>query len=272
MVSGIDQPVYRKDDDHREEPGPNNIFRSFIRSRAAGVYFDTYTLTDSKYRDWARLDWRSFVQSLMPAFGEFVKRLRFILVAIGPRGHESVVDCLYSKKPVTFVRPPITSNMFYSSEPLAPYGSESSLHTWMHNRAREFMESISQGTWIGYYEGENLSGIILPPMMDIQFTASSSSNEISATGVDRKGPFQLVGTMSPMGEMDLFKSYQTNRTNWKIKARMTPWGIFGAWGDRRKIIGWVWMFKSEWVREWSESDIHYEREARAIMETYQNEV
>lgn len=258
-TAGIDQPVERE----AETSSLSDLRRSVYRSMAARAGFDWPGVSPTLYAHWMDHGWDGFfTRSHMPAFGAFVKDLRRVLIISGPIRCTSVVDALYCKQEITYPRPPITCDVLRSSELLVPYASGLSLQAWVYRRVRQLLDTMSQGTWVGYYQAHRV-GTFDPPMKDIRFSGSLSNNQLEAEGVDSVGSFSLRGIINSRGEMDLFKQYH-HAHSWQIKAIMTPWGIFGAWGTWESIIGAVWIFRSEWVREWSESDMPYDDKAGAI--------
>ena len=112
---------------------------------------------------------------------------------------------------------------------------------------------LEEGEWVGYYS----SGLVLvvrreirfdPPMHSIRFNVLQQSPgifELQADGIDNVGTFTLRGHVQSIGKVSMVKTYAAG-LSWRWDARMTPFGIIGAWGSGGTIFGNFWIWKKEW--------------------------
>ena len=110
---------------------------------------------------------------------------------------------------------------------------------------------LAEGEWVGYYSYFSMFGEDTrfdPPMTGIHFAVTENSGYggfiVNSSGVDSVGAFFLNGHVDVYGVVEVTKSYTAGYV-WHWRARMTPFGIMGCWGNRRDE-GFVWIWKREW--------------------------
>ena len=83
---------------------------------------------------------------------------------------------------------------------------------------------------------------------DVPLAISIASN----SGVDGIGTFMLSGTANKeSGRMCMAKRYTNGGLHqWAWDVLMTPFGIFGGWGQSSRYVGaYVWLWKDEWTED-----------------------
>ena len=152
-------------------------------------------------------------------------------------------------------------------------------HNLTSKRASEYLTS---GEWCGYYVDDREMGV-LGAMLEVFFSTSDNPATLTASefalalesfhsdvmvvnallyikakGHDHVGKFKLLGILDKSGHLSMEKRYYDGPT-WKWECCLTPFGIFGVWGEvptrlRRRsrgpsLHGLVWLWKREWSDE-----------------------
>lgn len=116
------------------------------------------------------------------------------------------------------------------------------------------------GEWIGYYSDHwgylGRSFTLDPPMHTIRIDTSQATNtdqnpgdiciEETSEGHDAHGHFRLSGSISRAGRVFMAKQYTGHPCRWSWVGKLTPFGVAGAWGNRR-FGGYFWIWKKEWI-------------------------
>jgi hypothetical protein len=120
---------------------------------------------------------------------------------------------------------------------------------------------LSSGRWMGYYSDQRWAlgrRHFDPPMRDIRILARTATKDDDSSlrnhtvidsqsrGIDAVGEFSLHGIVLDDGFIQMNKTYLSNNFSWTWKARMTPFGIVGVWGDEERFGGYFWIWKEEW--------------------------
>ncbi|KAG9190499.1 hypothetical protein G6011_08587 [Alternaria panax] len=135
---------------------------------------------------------------------------------------------------------------------------------WCHLTKMLSPDFLSSGRWTGYYSDQRRAlgrRRFDAPMRGIRFVArktrreeleaDSSLSECTmvdslSRGSDAVGEFTLQGRVQNDGYVYMIKRYLLEDSSWTWKARMTPFGIVGVWGDEDMFGGCFWIWKEEW--------------------------
>ncbi|KAI4652432.1 hypothetical protein J4E93_002634 [Alternaria ventricosa] len=127
---------------------------------------------------------------------------------------------------------------------------------------------LSSGRWTGYYSDQRRAlgrRRFDPRMHSIHFVARDTTEpkwdvggyttytiiDSQSRGTDSVGEFSLEGRVRHNdGDISLTKRYLSKDLSCDWEARMTPFGMVGAWGTGRSIDtrfgGYIWIWKEEW--------------------------
>lgn len=117
------------------------------------------------------------------------------------------------------------------------------------------VDFLADGEWAGVISmslGQDGADIFYPPMHDVHFSATASSEdptilELHGTGVDAAGHFDLRGKVATdTGQISLRQKFTDRSLKFDYACFMAPMGIIGSW-RKGGYSAWIWLWKASWT-------------------------